>query len=147
VAEAFPALFTAWHCEVVALDLPRSFWEKATILHAEYHRPEDQPIPDRYSRHYADVARLVQHPVAASFLADEPMCVRIADWKSRVFARSWARYDLARPGTLRLAPPAYRLEALVADYAEMQPMFLREPPPFSEVVRNLEAAETSVNGR
>lgn len=147
VAEAFPALFTAWRCEVVALDLPRSFWEKATILHAEYHRPEDQPIPDRYSRHYADVARLVLHPAAASFLADEAMCVRIADWKSRVFARSWARYDLARPGTLRLAPPAHRLETLAADYVEMQPMFLREPPPFSDVVRDLEAAERTVNAR
>jgi hypothetical protein len=145
VAEAFPSVFADWRCEVIALDLPRSFWEKATILHAEYHRPEDQPTPERYARHYADVARLLEHPAAATFLADKSMCARIADWKSRVFARSWARYELARHGTLRLAPPAHRLEALTSDYAVMQPMFLREPPPFSEVVRALETAEQAIN--
>jgi hypothetical protein len=31
----------------------RTFWEKATILHSEHHRPIDKPTPDRFSRHYA----------------------------------------------------------------------------------------------
>jgi len=145
VAEAFPAVFADWHCEVIALDLPRSFWEKATILHAEYHRPEEQPTPDRYARHYADVARLLEHPTAAAFLADKELCIHIADWKSRVFARGWARYDLARHGSFRLAPPAYRWKALAGDYAVMQPMFLREPRPFAEVMQQLAAAEQAIN--
>lgn len=145
VAEEFPEVFADWQCEVIALDLPRAFWEKATILHAEYHRPEDQPIPDRYARHYADVARLLEHSTAAAFLADKALCIRIADWKSRVFARGWARYDLARHGSFRLAPPAYRWEALAGDYAVMQPMFLREPRPFAEVMQQLAAAEQAIN--
>jgi len=145
VADFFPSLFSDWSCHVVALDLARSFWEKATLLHAEHHRPADQPTPDRYSRHYADVARLLDHADAAKFLADKALCRRVADWKSRVFARGWARYDLAAHGTLRLAPAPSRVEALDSDYAVMRPMFLNEPPPFEEVVRRLAHAEQSVN--
>jgi hypothetical protein len=39
MADVFPVAFLDWHCEVVVLDVKRSFWEKATILHTEYHRP------------------------------------------------------------------------------------------------------------
>ena len=138
-------MFSDWKCEVIALDLPRSFWEKATLLHAEYHRPEDQPLPDRYSRHYSDVARLLEHPTAEAFLVDKTLCGRVAEWKSRVFARSWARYDLARHGSLRLAPPAHRLAALASDYSVMRPMFLHDPPPFAAVVQRLSAAEHAIN--
>lgn len=48
-----PDAFTDFGTEVVALELERTFWEKATILHAEFHRPSEQPMRDRYSRHYA----------------------------------------------------------------------------------------------
>jgi hypothetical protein len=40
VAEVLPAAFPDWKCEVVALEVERSFWEKATILHTEFHRRE-----------------------------------------------------------------------------------------------------------
>src|SRR5262249_21843292 len=39
LADALPEAFPAWRCEVVALEVERSFREKATILHTEYHRP------------------------------------------------------------------------------------------------------------
>ncbi len=58
IAEVLPDVFRDWKCEVVALELERTFWEKATILHTEYHRPIDKPTPDRFSRHYADTAAL-----------------------------------------------------------------------------------------
>ncbi len=57
-ADVLPAAFPDWRCEVVALELERSFWEKATILHAEYYRPAEKATPDRFSRHYADTAAL-----------------------------------------------------------------------------------------
>lgn len=145
LAEEFPTVFADWHCEVTALELARSFWEKATLLHAEYHRPADQPTPDRYARHYADVARLLEHPDAAVFMADKDLCTRVAEWKSRVFARSWAQYDLARHGGFRLAPPVHRKTALANDYAGMRPMFLHEPPPFAQVMEQLRTAEQAIN--
>lgn len=146
VAEEFPAVFADWKCEVAALELSRSFWEKATILHAEYYRPEDQPTPDRYARHYADVVSFLQHPEAATFMANKDLCVRVANWKSRVFARGWARYDQARHGSFKLVPPAHRQGALANDYATMRPMFLSEPPTFAELMQRLTDAETTLNG-
>lgn len=145
IAEEFPAVFSDWRCDVIALEIARSFWKKATILHAEYHRPANEPMPDRYARHYSDVARLLEHPEAVMLLADSALCARVADWKSRVFAKASARYDLARRGTFRLAPPAHRQAALAQDYAVMRPMFLREPPPFEQVMQQLAAAERIIN--
>lgn len=88
IANTFPALFSDWHCDVVALELRRTFWEKATILHAEYHRPPESATPDRYARHYFDMVRLLEQADAQQFCADKAQCERVVDWKSRVFARS-----------------------------------------------------------
>lgn len=146
VADTFPAAFGDWQCDVTALELPRTFWEKATILHAEHHRPPETPMPDRYARHYADMARLLQHPQAAAMLADQALCTRVVAWKSRIFARQWARYDLARPGSFRLVPPPARVDALARDYAQMRPMFLTAPPAFAAVLDELTAAQRTLNG-
>ena len=147
VVDDFPAAFMDWDCQVTALELPRTFWEKATILHAEHHRPNDQPMPDRYARHYSDMARLLGHADAKAMLADHALCARVVAWKSRVFARQWARYDLARPGTFRLLPPTARLPALARDYAQMRAMFLQSPPEFDAVLEVLASAERTLNTR
>ena len=41
-----PPLVTAGmrDCQVEAITAERTFWEKATILHAEHHRPADKPL-------------------------------------------------------------------------------------------------------
>ncbi|MEO8153762.1 MAG: nucleotidyl transferase AbiEii/AbiGii toxin family protein, partial [Rhizobacter sp.] len=118
-----------------------------TILHAEHHRPAELPMPDRYARHYADMARLLQHPQADAMLADHALCARVVAWKSRVFARQWARYDLALPSSFRLVPPPSRNAELARDYAEMRPMFLTEPPSFDTVLSQLASAEHMLNQR
>ena len=146
VVDDFPAAFPDWQCKVTALELARTFWEKATILHAEHHRPADQATPDRYARHYADMERLLRHPNAATMLADHALCERVVDWKRRVFARQWARYDLARPSTFRLLPSDERLAALARDYAQMRAMFIAAPPDFDAVLTQLADAERALNG-
>ena len=145
VADAFAALFDGWQCEVTALALERTFWEKATILHAEFYRPAEQAMPDRYARHYSDMARLLGREDAVHNLADEALCAHVVDWKGRVFARGWARYDLARAGSFRLLPPEGRRAALAQDYAAMQQMFIGTPPAFDDVLDRLAQAETQLN--
>ena len=130
---------------MTALELARTFWEKATILHAEHHRPADQATPDRYARHYADMERLLRHPDATAMLADRALCERVVEWKSRVFARQWARYDLGRPATFRLLPPDERRAALSHDYAQMRAMFIAAPPEFEVVMARLAEAERALN--
>jgi hypothetical protein len=50
-AEAFPQAFSDPGCSLMVLEAERTFWEKATLVHAEYHRPADKPTPLRISRH------------------------------------------------------------------------------------------------
>ena len=52
----------------VTLEITRTFWEKATILHAEHHRPPELPIRDRFARHYADFEALWHHSSRAEAL-------------------------------------------------------------------------------
>jgi hypothetical protein len=145
VAEVLPAAFPDWKCEVVALEVERSFWEKATILHTEYHRPADKPTPDRFSRHYADTAALAKHPTASKAVDQNELRDRVVKWKSQFFGSSWANYDQAKPGTFRLVPPPERLPALRRDYQAMQDMYLSEPVDFDEILVLLAELEKVVN--
>lgn len=145
VAETLPAAFTDWRCEVVALEVERTFWEKATILHTEYHRPLDRPTPDRFSRHYADTAALARHPAGAKAIDLDELRERVVAWKGQFFGSGWAKYDLAKPGTFRLVPPDVRLPALRRDYTSMKEMYLSEPRSFDEVLSVLAELEKRIN--
>jgi len=145
VADEFPKQLEDFHCEVVALDLERTFWEKATILHAEYYRDPTQAMRERFSRHYSDVAALARPEIADGALACEELRQRVTDWKSRFFAANWARYDLAKPGTFHLVPPESRRAELARDYRAMRDMFLIEPPPFERLLESLRGLENRIN--
>lgn len=145
IAEEFPELLADYDCELVALELERTFWEKATILHAEYHRDAAKPIRDRFSRHYADTAAMAERADMSSVLTNNHVRQHVADWKSRFFPSSWARYDLAKPGSFRLVPPESRRAELEKDYLVMRPMFLKEPPSFASVLEILGDLERRIN--
>ena len=146
VADILPAPLAEMGCDLVALEAERAFWEKATILHAEYHRDPATPIPGRYSRHYADVAAMANRPEVEHALADSRLRERVVSWKSQFFARSWARYDLAKPGTFRLVPADERVTELARDYQEMREMFLDAPPSFENILKTLRVLENRING-
>lgn len=145
VAELAPGAFADFGAEVVALELERTFWEKATILHAEFHRPTDRQMRDRHARHYADFASLWRHTPAQAARSRLDLLERVRLHKSRFFSSSWANYATAVPGSLRLVPPAARVEALRADYEAMQQMFLGERMPFETVLAILQEAEITLN--
>ena len=67
-------------------------------------------------------------------------------WKGQFFGSSWARYDLAKPGTFRLVPPAGRVPALRDDYRAMRDMYLSEPPMFDDILARLAELERAING-
>jgi hypothetical protein len=103
VAETYPGGFKDWKCEGVALELERTFWEKATILHAEFHRDASDEMPDRFSRQYADMSRLAQHPSCAPFFAMDDLCGRQPDALFRDTGRVRAAAAAARPAHARSA--------------------------------------------
>ena len=145
VAEEFPALIADIDVGVVALLAKRTFWEKATILHAEYHRPPEKALPERYSRHYYDVAMLAEGPIRSEALADMPLLAQVVKHKETFYPCGWARYDLARPGTLRLLPVGARVAALEKDYRNMGVMIFGEQPKFDKVMGKLAALEQEMN--
>jgi hypothetical protein len=145
LADAIPEAIPDWKCDVVALGLDRTFWEKATILHAEHHRPSGKATPDRFSRHYADVAALALHPVTERAIADIETCERVVGWKRLFFGSTWANYDTACPGSFCLLPSDERLPELRRDFAAMRDMYLTEPPFFDEVLETLSALERRIN--
>ncbi|MBU4460197.1 MAG: nucleotidyl transferase AbiEii/AbiGii toxin family protein [Verrucomicrobia bacterium] len=146
IAELAPDAFDDFRAEVVALEIERTFWEKTTILHAEYHRPATQPLRDRLARHYSDFSALWNHPGGRTAAARLDLLERVRIHKSRFFASSWAHYETAVPGTLRIAPPVARQPELRRDYAAMEPMFLSPPPDFDKVLGTLREAESAMNG-
>ena len=145
VAALAPDAYPDFKADVVALEVERTFWEKATILHAEYHRPADKTQPARYARHYADFAALWRHPSGARASRQLDLLERVRKHKSRFFASGWANYATALPGTLCFVPPDSRLKALREDYAAMRPMFLNEPMSFDEMLAVLREAEQTLN--
>lgn len=144
VADVLPG-FSEERDEVVAMEVERTFWEKATILHAEYHRPAGQPIGERFSRHYSDLAALWRHPAGTAALGRFDLLERLTLFKSRFFGSSWANYATAKPGSLRLVPPSNRHGELANDYGRMEPMFLTPCPTFDEVIEVLGEAEARIN--
>ena len=145
-AEEFPNVVTNGYVGVVALLAKRTFWEKATILHAEYHRAPEKLLPERYSRHYYDVAMLANGPVRAEALADFNLLADVVKHKETFYPAAWAQYQLARPGSFHLVPKAERMAALERDYRNMGVMIFGEPPQFDSILETLTALERDING-
>jgi len=135
-AEQFPQLFAEPDCSVTTVVARRTFWEKATILHAEYNRPLEKAMLPRYSRHYADVAAMAGAPVKSEALADLSLLENVVVHKDRFYHSGWAKYLEAKPGTFRMVPRSERLAALRQDYQSMQPMFFGAPMTFEAILKN-----------
>ncbi|MCI0747250.1 MAG: nucleotidyl transferase AbiEii/AbiGii toxin family protein [Verrucomicrobia subdivision 3 bacterium] len=145
VAEEFPQGFREPNCALKVLSVERTFWEKATILHAEFHRPPDKTMPSRFSRHYYDLHELIGAGVARNAEARLDLLQRVVEHKSLFFKSGWAKYGEAIKGQLRLAPPEFRIKALREDYAKMRQMFFEEPPAFEQMIEKLKVWELEIN--
>ncbi len=145
MAEVFPALFREPSCTVVALEAERTFWEKATLLHAEYHRPAERPIPVGISRHYSDMAALGRHAAGQRAVKDLALLDRVRAHKQTYFRSGWAHYDSAVPGSFRLLPSPERRAQIERDYRGMADMFMTEPPAFADILAVLETLEGRIN--
>jgi len=73
------------------------------------------------------------------------MRTRVVEWKSRFFGSSWARYDLAVPGSFRLVPSKVRVDALRQDYLAMRDMYLVEPLAFDKILEQLASLQAEIN--
>ncbi|BAK72758.1 nucleotidyl transferase AbiEii/AbiGii toxin family protein [Arcobacter sp. L] len=144
-AQKFPEVFEQPICIVNTIVSKRTFWEKATILHHEANRPEESSMPTRYSRHYYDLAMMALNEVKNEALADIDLLKNVVDFKQKFYPRTWAKYEEAVPGTLKLLPPEFRLDSLEKDYKAMQNMIFDKYISFDEIIDVLENLEKEIN--
>jgi hypothetical protein len=145
-AEDFPNLFTKPECRVRAIDAERTFWEKATILHHEAHRPEGSPVPPRYSRHYYDLCLMAaDEELKASSFEKTDLLASVVEFKKKFYPRGWANYDAAVAGSLKLIPADSIVAEMEKDYEAMQEMIFGDYPAFDEIITSLRALEEEIN--
>jgi len=144
-AQEYSRLFKQPSTDILTVLPERTFWEKVTILHREAFRADDRPFPSRYSRHYYDLYRMMKTEVKNNALADNDLLTRVVDFKDKFYRCPWARYDLAKRGTMRLMPPEYNLEKLRDDYEHMQNMLFGNKPSFDEILAGIVKLEAELN--
>jgi hypothetical protein len=145
-AEVFPEAFTtARSCRIPTLEAIRTFWEKATLLHAEYHRaPESRPL-NRLSRHYYDLFMLAQLDITDDALKRLDLLERVVKHKRLFFASAWASYETATPGEFHLLPANHRIDDFRSDYKEMKAMIFGTYPEWDEIIEGVTALERRIN--
>lgn len=145
-AQQYPQIFTQPSTTILTVSPERTFWEKATILHKEAFRTNGK-MPARYSRHYYDLYCMDKSPVKAAALADLDLLERVVRFKDRFYPAGSARYELARPGSLRLLPPMDCASALREDYEHMKNMIFGDQPAFDEIMACMARLEREINCR
>lgn len=145
-ADDYPDFFEEPDTSVTVLSARRTFWEKATALHAEAHRPAESPTPQYFSRHYYDLGMLLDTTEGQAAASDFDLLAQVAKHKTTFFRSGWASYDTARPGTLRLMPNEARMKDLRVDYRVMAPMIFDETPPsFDDILAKIATLQEKIN--
>lgn len=145
-ADDYPDFFEDPDTTVTVLSARRTFWEKATALHAEAHRPAGSPTPQYFSRHYYDLAMLLDTEEGRAAATDVDLLAQVAKHKTTFFRSGWASYDTAKPGSLRLMPDEARIKDLRADYRAMTPMMFNESPPrFDDILAQIRGLQDAIN--
>ncbi len=148
IAEHVPALGLPV-AEVNVLSAARTFWEKATLIHVECHRPALRPSAQRLSRHWYDLAKLADHEVGRTALEDASLFADVLRIKETFYRSSFSHYDRCLQGGLRLVPDSTLLEALRRDYQAMlsAQMFYGDALAFDTIVERLNFLEGQIQQR
>lgn len=131
--------------KVSSLTAKRTFWEKVTLLHAEYHRDPKKPLPSRMFRHYYDIVMLDKNNLTQEALRDRALLNDVVKNKVIYFPSKWANYDEAKIGSLHLYPNEVFIEPLKHDSERMVEMFFGEAPDFDNTLNEIKRIENIIN--
>ena len=113
-AQHFSKVFEKPKCSVNAIVAKRTFWEKATILHQEANRVQDKLLKT------------------------------VVEFKKKFYPAAWAKFDDAKPGSLKLLPPSFRIEELRKDYKAMEHMIFDKYLEFDVIIDTLRILEEMI---
>jgi hypothetical protein len=142
VVQEFPAQFIVKEFSTPTLAIERSFWEKATILHALHHGSN---MRDRMSRHYYDTFQMAKAGIAQAALANPTLLEQVVRNKTLMFRDTKASYETAKIGSIKLVPRPENINPLKKDYAAMEEMFMAEYPSFETIMEGLATVENFLN--
>ncbi|MEM9157557.1 MAG: nucleotidyl transferase AbiEii/AbiGii toxin family protein [Verrucomicrobiota bacterium] len=145
LSEEIPEALDDPEVTVKTLDAERTFWEKATILHQMAHLADEKKLPPRYSRHYCDLASMIQSGVGNKAAANEELLATVVSHKIAFYRSAWASYETATRGSLRLLPSEVRIKELETDLKSMSEMFFGNPPKLEHVLKTLRDWENQFN--
>lgn len=140
--------------EEISIPIPclsplRTFWEKATLLHAEHYRPLEKATPLRLSRHYYDISGLFKAGFAAKAMQERELLQDVIKNKSLLFPSAWANYPLIHIQGIKLLPPLERLPDLKKDYKQTKETMLygADKPTFENLLDDIATLEEQLKGR
>jgi hypothetical protein len=145
IAEILPSPLNEMNAEIRVLNIERTFWEKATILHRYAHYPEDKTVPERQSRHFFDFYCLLNSEGKNKALDNTDLLEKVAAHKNLYFKAAWANYLSAKKGSLKLIPKEKVMKAMEADYKAMSEMFAGVVPSWSEIIQLIAQFEEEFN--
>lgn len=131
--------------EIPVIKAERTFWEKIEAIHHEHYRPETKKAPRRFSRHYYDLYRMYRSPVYAKAKANLALLQDVVDFTRKFYPRSWAHFELCKPGSMLLMPSEHALPVMKADYAAMRAMIYGDYPSFDEILLTIKKIESEIN--
>ena len=148
IADYFPELFRNSICKVDCLSVNRTFWEKITLLHSLAHKPKDKKLSTRSSRHYYDTYMLLKQSSRLNIdINNTELLAAVRKHKMLFYKSSWAKYDLAVKGTLKLIPPDFRLPEINEDYRlTTRDMIFGDVPSLETVINTLQIFQQNFNG-
>ena len=135
----------------LVMAVERTFWEKATATHVycRQHRLRGE----RYSRHWYDLAAMVQSGHALTAMADKQLAYAVAEHKSMFFAEKDADknsidYKAAISSELQIVPKGAALDVLEKDYAAMleDGLLSTHQPSFEEIMAVCSELQSRING-
>jgi len=131
--------------EVNTLSIKRNFIEKLLILHSITLRPKDKAIHQNYSRHYYDIYSILKNGFNIDPIDDLEILEAVVKNKYEFWNESWVDYSkIKKFSDIKLIPNESRLKEIKKDYKNMEEMFFKDFPKFSEIFLQLNNFENSL---
>ena len=141
-AECYRNLFTHPDISIPTASPIRTFLEKATILHREATRPENKPIPQRYSRHYYDVYCMLQNTsFEQEVFKNIGLLSDVTKFSDKFYHCPWVDFNQVNTNNIKLIPPENRKKEITNDYMSMQEMIFGKKPSLENIFLCLAAFE------
>ena len=130
--------------EVNILRPDRTFWEKATILHAENSKNEPSRIEKRnhMSRHIYDLVKLYNSEYGQMAINDLELLADVVRHKSIFYKDNKADYEKATPQSIKIVPTVELEHNFKIDYEDMaKSMIVGNPENYEELIESLTEIE------